>query len=127
MYWNKSSCPQKLYYSFPEPSTKLDLFQGAPPGKIDKPPLYGKKIIPEGTPECLKGITFVVSGILPSLTRDDFKKLIEKYGGNVMSSLSGKTDVLVCGSTNVGPAKIKKAKELNIKITDEDGLFAVIN
>ena len=44
-----------------------------------------------------------------------------------MSSLSGKTDVLVCGLTNVGPAKIKKAKELNIKITDEDGLFAVIN
>ena len=116
----------KVIPNFPEPSSELELFQGAPPGKIDKPPLAGKKTVPEGKPGCLNGINFVISGIFPSLTRDECKALIEKYGGKVMSSLSGNTDVLVCGFTNVGPSKIKKAKDLNIQMTDEDGLFSVI-
>ena len=119
--------PKKNIPDFPEPLSELELFQGLPPGKVDKPPLSGQKTIPEGKPGCLKDVNFVISGIFPSLTPDECKEIITKYGGNVMSSLSGKTEVLVCGLTNVGPAKIKKAKELNIKITDEDGLFAVIN
>ena len=102
--------PPKVLPHFPEPS--------------DKPGI--KNPIPEGSPGCLEGITFVITGTLPSLKRDDAKKLIEKYGGKLSSSISKKVNVLVCGSLEEGSTKLKKAQEYNIKMTDEAGLFSVI-
>ena len=117
---------QKVLPDFPEATSEFKFNQGFRPGMSDVPPLYNKKPVPKGKPDCLAGIAFVVTGTLPSLTREDFKALIEKYGGRVSSSISGRTDVLVRGCLEVGPAKLQKAKDLNIKIVDEDGLFAVI-
>jgi replication factor C subunit 1 len=63
---------------------------------------------------------------MPSILRDELKDLIEKYGGRMTLSLSGKTDVLVRGCEEVGPKKLEEAKQRKIIICDQEGLFAVI-
>jgi DNA ligase (NAD+) len=68
-------------------------------------------------PQPLAGQSFVLTGGLSSLTRDEAKTLIEKLGGRVASSVSAKTDVVVVGA-NPG-SKLDTAKELGIRIMDE--------
>ena len=82
--------------------------------------------IPEGKPNCLKGITFVITGTLKAFTRNEAKKLIEKYGGTLASSISKKVNILVCGDLEEQSTKLKKAKELHIKMIDEDSFFSMI-
>lgn len=65
------------------------------------------------------GSTFVVSGVFESLSRSEIKKLIEEYGGRNLSSISSKTNYLLAGS-NMGPSKLKKAKELGIQVISEE-------
>lgn len=64
-----------------------------------------------------KGLTFVVTGSLESLTRDEAKQKIRDKGGNVAESVSGKTDYVVAGE-NPG-SKFDKARKLGIKILNE--------
>ena len=45
------------------------------------PPQHGSKPIPEGKPNCLAGVVFVLTGLNESLTRDEMTELITKYGG----------------------------------------------
>ncbi len=66
------------------------------------------------------GMTFVVTGTLPTLTRDSVKEFIESHGGNVTDSVSKKTSYLVLGEEP--GSKFEKAKSLGVKIIDEDGL-----
>jgi DNA ligase (NAD+) len=66
----------------------------------------------------LQGKTFVVSGVFKSFSRDELKASIESHGGKLSGSISGKTDFVVAGD-DMGPAKRKKAEELNITILDE--------
>lgn len=67
--------------------------------------------------ELIKNKTFVLTGTLEKLTRNDAKELIEQNGGNVTNSVSKKTDVVVVG---LSPgSKYDKAKELGISIWDE--------
>lgn len=68
----------------------------------------------------LSGYTFVITGTLPTLSRDEASQYIQSYGGKVTSSISKNTDYLVLGE-NPG-SKFNKAKALGIKILDEDGL-----
>ncbi|HRQ23372.1 MAG TPA: NAD-dependent DNA ligase LigA, partial [Anaerolineales bacterium] len=75
------------------------------------------KTVKTGT---LSGMTFVVTGTLPSLTREGIKALIEEHGGKMGESVSKKTTYLVLGE-NPG-SKAEKAKKLNIPILDEEGL-----
>lgn len=63
------------------------------------------------------GLTFVVTGTLPNLSRDDAKEFIESNGGKVTDSVSKKTSYLVLGE-NPG-SKFEKAKSLGVKIIDE--------
>ena len=65
----------------------------------------------------LSGKTFVLTGTLPSLTREEAKALIEAAGGKVSGSVSKKTDFVVAG-TEAG-SKLDKARELKIDILDE--------
>jgi DNA ligase (NAD+) len=66
----------------------------------------------------LAGKTFVLTGTLPSMTREDAKALIEESGGKVSSTVSAKTDYVIVGE---GPgSKYKKAQALRIKILDEE-------
>ena len=67
--------------------------------------------------ELIKNKTFVLTGTLEKLTRNDAKELIEQNGGNVTNSVSKKTDVVVVG---LSPgSKYDKAQELGISIWDE--------
>ena len=81
---------------------------------------------PEGEPGCLKDLTFVISGILDSLEREEAVTLIERYGGRVTGGLSGKTNFLILGD-QPGEGKTKKAAQLpKLKTINEDGLFDLI-
>lgn len=66
------------------------------------------------------GLTFVVTGTLPTLSRDDVKEFIENYGGKVTDSVSKKTSYLVLGEAP--GSKFEKAKSLGVKIIDENEL-----
>ena len=68
----------------------------------------------------LSGFTFVVTGTLPTLSRDGVKEFIENNGGKVTDSVSKKTSYLVLGE-NPG-SKAEKARSLGVKIIDENGL-----
>ncbi|TPX38378.1 hypothetical protein SmJEL517_g00196 [Synchytrium microbalum] len=93
------------------------------------PAAPGSKPIPEGAENCLlvgiSNLTFVFTGDLSSISRDDAKQLVERYGARVTSAVSGKTTYLVVGE-EPGESKTKKATELKVKILDEDGLFELI-
>ena len=67
----------------------------------------------EGQTELLKGVTFVVSGVFETLSRNELKKRIEDNGGKVASSVSSKTSFLVAGA-NMGPSKRAKAEQLSV-------------
>jgi len=72
----------------------------------------------------LDGLTFVLTGTLDSLSRDDAKKLIEQNGGKVTSSISKKTSFVVVGE-NPG-SKLIKANELSLKTITEQELKNLI-
>ncbi len=79
----------------------------------------------ENQTELLKGITFVVSGVFETVSRDELKKLIEDNGGKVGSSISSKTGYLVAGD-KMGPSKRTKAEKLGIPIITEQEFIAMI-
>jgi len=70
------------------------------------------------------GKTFVLTGTLPNLSRDEAKEMIEAAGGKVSGSVSKKTDYVVVGSD--AGSKLDKAQELGIKILDENGLLELL-
>ena len=73
----------------------------------------------------LTGKTLVITGTLPSLSRDEAKDKIEAAGGKVAGSVSKKTDYLVAGSE--AGSKLTKAQELGITILDEAQLMELLN
>jgi len=66
------------------------------------------------------GLTFVITGTLPSMSRDDVKDYIQSRGGKVTDSVSKKTSYLVVG--DAPGSKLAKAQELGVPILDETGL-----
>lgn len=72
----------------------------------------------------LGGKTFVLTGTLPNLARDDAKEKIEALGGKVVGSVSKKTDYVVAGADP--GSKFDKALELGIAILDEEGLLQLL-
>ena len=71
------------------------------------------------------GLTFVITGTLPTMSREDANEFVEKNGGRVSSSVSKKTDYLIVGE-NAG-SKLDKAKALGVEIIDEAMMFALAN
>lgn len=72
-----------------------------------------------------QGLTFVVTGTLPSLGRKEAAELIEAQGGKVSGSVSKKTSMVLAGE-NAG-SKLAKAQELGIKIISEEELLEMLN
>ena len=68
---------------------------------------------------------FVITGTLENIKRNDLKKVIEKYNGNVSESVSSKTDVVIVGK-NPG-SKYDKALQLHIEIWDEDKISNILD
>jgi DNA ligase (NAD+) len=77
-----------------------------------------------GSVEGVAGKTFVLTGTLPTLGRDEARDLIEKAGGKVSGSVSKKTDYVVAGEE--AGSKLTKAQELGVAILDETGLRALL-
>ncbi|HSS46591.1 MAG TPA: NAD-dependent DNA ligase LigA [Burkholderiales bacterium] len=75
---------------------------------------------PTTTAGAVNGKTFVLTGTLPRLMREEAKERIEALGGKVSGSVSGKTDYVIAGADPGG--KLAKAQELGVKILDEAGL-----
>ena len=78
----------------------------------------------EIAPSKAGGKTFVLTGTLPTLTRDEAKARIEAAGGKVAGSVSKKTDYVVAGE-EAGTKRVK-ANELGIALLDEAGLLALL-
>ena len=72
----------------------------------------------------LEGLAFVLTGTLPTLSRDDAKKEIEAAGGKVVGSVSKKTDYVVAGAD--AGSKLSRAQELKIPVIDEAELFRML-
>ncbi len=72
--------------------------------------------MPQGAELCLQGLTFVITGILDSLEREQADELIRTYGGRTTGSVSGKTSYLVTG-VEAGDKKIQDAKDKKVHNT----------
>lgn len=79
----------------------------------------------EGQTDRLAGQTIVISGVFERHSREEYKALIEKNGGKNTGSISSKTSFILAGS-NMGPAKLEKAKKLGVRIIGEDEFLDMI-
>ncbi len=75
-------------------------------------------------PMPLAGQTFVLTGTLPTLSRDQAKDMLERLGAKVAGSVSKKTSAVVAGAE--AGSKLDKAQELGVPVMDEAGLLALI-
>ncbi|XP_068260380.1 replication factor C subunit 1 isoform X2 [Nyctibius grandis] len=119
--------PKKAESVSPEDSEKKRINYQAYRNFLNRegPKALGSKEIPRGAENCLEGLTFVITGVLECIERDEAKSLIERYGGKVTGNVSKKTNYLVMGR-DCGQSKCEKASTLGTKVIDEDGLFDLI-
>lgn len=75
-------------------------------------------------PQPLAGLTFVITGTLPSMSRDEAKAKIEAHGGKVTGSVSKNTDYLLAGEK--AGSKLTKAESLGVPILNEPALLAML-
>lgn len=103
------------FFSFPENIQMIDrlLEAGVSP--------EAQKARAEGA---LTGKTLVVTGTLPTLSRQEAEQLIRDHGGTAVSSVSKKTDYLVCGEK--AGSKLDKAQKLGVPVIDEAALLSMI-
>jgi DNA ligase (NAD+) len=80
--------------------------------------------VADASPKPLAGKTLVLTGTLPTLSREDAKALIEAAGGKVSGSVSKKTHWVVAGEE--AGSKLDKSRELGVAVLDEAGLKALL-
>ncbi len=71
------------------------------------------------TSDALAGKTIVISGVFSKHSRDEYKDMIERFGGKNSGSISKKTSFVLAGE-NMGPAKLEKARSLGVPVIDEE-------
>lgn len=69
-------------------------------------------------------MTFVLTGTLPTYTRDEAAAVIESFGGKVSGSVSKKTSYVLAGDS--AGSKLTKARELGVEVIDEERFRAMI-
>ena len=72
----------------------------------------------------LAGLTFVLTGTLPTLSRDEAKKRLEAAGAKVAGAVSKKTSYVVAGED--AGSKLDKARELGVKVLDEAQMLSLL-
>ncbi|KAL9123265.1 MAG: hypothetical protein Q9187_000173 [Circinaria calcarea] len=88
-------------------------------------PGAGTKEPPTGAENCLAGLTFVFTGLLDTLGREEGQELVKRYGGKVTTSPSSKTSYVVLGN-EAGPKKLETIAKFKLKTINEDGLYELI-
>jgi DNA ligase (NAD+) len=73
----------------------------------------------------LSGLAFVITGTLPTMSRDEASRLIERHGGKVTGGVSRNTDYLVVGESP-GGSKYRKAQQLGTPMIDEARLLEMV-
>ena len=106
------------FFSFPEDRTMVErlLTAGVTPREIAKPSA--------DTPQPLAGMTIVVTGTLPSLSRNEAEDMIRAHGGTAAGSVSKKTSYVLAGEK--AGSKLTKAEQLGIPVLDEQAFFHLI-
>lgn len=107
---------ESVYNAMREPH-RVELIQKLKDSGVNM--AYSKKSIKD---KRFEGLTFVLTGTLPTMKRSDAKKLIEDFGGKVSGSVSKKTNYVVAGED--AGSKLIKAQELGIEIISEADLIA---
>jgi DNA ligase (NAD+) len=114
----------------PEVATSVRLFFDQPANRAMIERLRAAGVVMEGAARrrfgegTLAGKTFVLTGTLPTMTREQASELIEAAGGKVTGSVSKKTDYVVAGSD--AGSKLAKAQQLGVPILDESGLLGLL-
>ena len=90
-----------------------------------QPAAAGSKEKPVGAENCLAGLSFVFTGVLDTLGREEGQAIVKQYGGKVMGAPSKNTSYVVLGK-DAGPKKLETIRANNIKTINEDGLFELI-
>ena len=81
--------------------------------------------VKEAKSDKLSGLTFVLTGTLPTLSRDEASEMIKALGGKVSGSVSKKTSYVVAG--DAAGSKLTKARDLGVNVIDEGELLRMIN
>ena len=106
------------YFSHPQTRELIDNLKES--GVITELP----EIDVNSNTKILQGLTFVITGTLPTMKRNEASDLIEKYGGKTSSSVSSKTSYLLAGED--AGSKLTKAQGLGIKIINEEQLLDML-
>ncbi|KAL4974823.1 replication factor RFC1 C terminal domain-containing protein [Aspergillus desertorum] len=106
----------------PDPDEKKKFVFG---GGKTRDPVSGAADIPVGAENCLAGLTFVFTGVLDTLGREEGQALVKRYGGKVTTAPSGKTSFVVLGS-DAGPSKLATIAKHKLRTISEEGLFELI-
>ena len=94
-------------------------------GKLQAAGLQFEAVKETAVSQTLTDLTFVITGTLPTMSREQAKELIELHGGKVTGSVSKGTDYLLAGEK--AGSKLNKAAQLNIPIIDEEKLLEMLN
>ncbi len=108
---------ESLVHYFGEPETK-ELIEKMKAAGVN---MVAEKTIADGS---LEGITFVLTGTLPTLKRAEVQKMIEDNGGKVSGSVSKKTDFVIAGAE--AGSKLEKAESLGIRIISEEEFLKML-
>ena len=112
---------ESVHAFFNEPHN-VEVIEALRKARVEWPESVGEA---SAEPKPLAGKTFVLTGALPTLSRDDAKEMIESQGGKVAGSVSKKTDFVVAGAE--AGSKLAKAEELGVAVIDEAALLALLD
>jgi len=93
--------------------------------KLQRGGIHWPKLKVSDSDQLLKGLTYVLTGTLKRMSRDDAKFKLQSHGASVAGSVSSNTDVVVAGSGT--GSKLKKAQELGIKVINEGEFLTLVD
>lgn len=85
-----------------------------------------KSAVQASSSGALSGMGFVVTGPLDTMSRDAFRKMVVENGGLYQSSVSKKTNYLVCNDTSTATTKVRKARECGVDVIDEKRFLSMV-